>query len=57
MIERKKFFHFVLIFTELGQELTHLAHQENTLSEIFSNRQAKTLIAFCSLRALIDDAI
>jgi hypothetical protein len=29
------FFHVVLIFTELGQDLTHLAHKENTQSEIF----------------------
>jgi hypothetical protein len=36
-IERKdlKFFHVVLIFTGLGQDLTHLAHKENTHNEIF----------------------
>jgi hypothetical protein len=31
----------VLIFTGLRQDLTHLAHKENTQSEIFSVRQAK----------------
>ncbi len=35
------------IFTELGQDLTHLAHKENT-----QNRR-KILIAFCSLGVLI----
>jgi hypothetical protein len=30
-----KFFHVVLIFAGLGQDLTHLAHKENTHSEIF----------------------
>jgi hypothetical protein len=36
-IERKKleFFNVVQIFTELGKDLTHLAHKENTQSEIF----------------------
>jgi hypothetical protein len=35
--ERKdlKLFHVVPIFTELGQDLTHLAHKENTQSDIF----------------------
>jgi hypothetical protein len=28
------FFHVVLIFTDLGQDLTHLALKENTQSEI-----------------------
>jgi hypothetical protein len=36
------FFHVLLIFTEVEQDLTHLAHKENTESEFF-----------CSLRALI----
>jgi hypothetical protein len=54
-IERKdpKFFHFVLIFTGLGQDLSHLAHKENTQSEIFLFCRLKFLIAFCSLTALI----
>jgi hypothetical protein len=30
-----KFVHVVPIFTELGQDLTHLAHKKNTQSEIF----------------------
>ncbi len=36
-IKRKnpKFFRVVRIFTELEQNLTHLAHKENTQSEIF----------------------
>jgi hypothetical protein len=50
-----KFFHVVLIFTELGQDLTHLAHTENTQSKILV--RLKILTAFCSLRALILDAI
>ncbi len=33
------FFHVVLIFIVLGQDLSHLAHKENTHSEIFSVRQ------------------
>jgi hypothetical protein len=36
-----KFFHVVLIFTGLGQDLTHLAHKENTHREKFSVSQAK----------------
>jgi hypothetical protein len=54
-IERKylKFFHVVPIFTELGQDLTHLAHKENMQSNIFLWDRLKILIAFCSLRALI----
>jgi hypothetical protein len=54
-IERKdlKFFHVVLIFTGLGQDLTHLALKENTYSEIFLLVRLKILIAFCSLTALI----
>jgi hypothetical protein len=41
--DRKKevFFHVLLIFIELGQELTHFAHKENTQSKNFSVRQAK----------------
>jgi hypothetical protein len=46
------FFHVVLIFIELGQYLTHLAQKENTQSEIFLLGRLKSLIAFCSLRAL-----
>jgi hypothetical protein len=44
------FFHVVLIYPGLGQDLTHLAHKENTHNEIFL--QAKKFIAFCSLTAL-----
>jgi hypothetical protein len=47
------FFHVVLIFTGLGQDLTHLAHKGNTRSEIFLLRRQQILIAFCSLTALI----
>jgi hypothetical protein len=37
-----KIFHVVLlIITELGQNLTHLAHKANTQSESFEIRQAK----------------
>ncbi len=39
-----KFFHAVLIFTGLGQDLTHLAHKENTHSEIFLLGKLKILI-------------
>ncbi len=46
-IERKDLnffsFHVVLIFTRLGQDLTHFAHKEITQSENFSVRQAKNL--------------
>ncbi len=54
-IERKdlNFFHVMLIFTGLGQDLTHLAYKENTHSEIFMLGRIKILIAFCSLTALI----
>jgi hypothetical protein len=45
------FFHVVIIFTELEQDLTHLAHKENTQSEIFLLFGQKILITFCSLRA------
>jgi hypothetical protein len=41
-IERKdlNFFHVVLIFTGLGQDISELAHKENTNCEIFlSGRQ------------------
>jgi hypothetical protein len=48
------FFHVVPIFTELEQDLTHLAHtQENTQSDIFLRDRRKILLAFCSLGALI----
>jgi hypothetical protein len=47
-----KFLHVVPIFTELGQDLTHLAHTENTQSDIFLWDRGKILIAFCSLGAL-----
>ncbi len=43
----------MLVFTELGQDLTHLAQNENTQSEIFLLGRLKVLIAFFSLRALI----
>jgi hypothetical protein len=44
-----KFFHVVLIFTELWQDLNHLAQKENTQSEIFQLCRLKILTAFCSL--------
>ncbi len=53
-IERGSYiFSCCVIFTELGQDLTHLAHKENTQSEIFLLLLfgQKILIAFCSLRA------
>jgi hypothetical protein len=46
------FFHVVPMFTELGQDLTHLAHKENTQSDIFLWDRRKIVIAFCSLGAL-----
>jgi hypothetical protein len=54
-IERKNlnFFHFVLIFTGLWQDLTHLAHKESKASEIFLLGRLKLLFALCSLLALI----
>jgi hypothetical protein len=54
-IERKdlNFFHVVLVFTGLGQDLSHLALKENTHSEIFLLGRLKFLIAFRSLTALI----
>ncbi len=52
-IETKYFFHVVLIFAGLGQDLTNLAHNENTQSEIFLLGRLKIVIAFCSLTALI----
>jgi hypothetical protein len=54
-IERKdpKFFHVVLIFTGLGQDIIHLAHKKNTHSEIFLLGRLKCLIASSSLTALI----
>ncbi len=42
----------MLIFTGLEQDLTHLAHKENTHSEIFLLGRLTILIAFCSLKAL-----
>ncbi len=55
MIERKdlKFFHVVLISTGLGQDLIHLAHKENTNSEILLLGRLNFLVAICSLTALI----
>jgi hypothetical protein len=44
-----EFFHVVPIFTELGQDLTHLAHKENTHSDIFLWDRLRILNAFCSL--------
>ncbi len=41
------------IFTELRQDLTHLAHKDNTQSGIFLWDRLKILTAFCSLGALI----
>jgi hypothetical protein len=35
------FFHVVLIFTGLRQDVNHFAQKENTQSEIFFARQAK----------------
>jgi hypothetical protein len=55
-IERKDlmfFFHFVLILTGLGQDLTHLSHMENTESEIFLFGRLRSLIKFGFLRDLI----
>jgi hypothetical protein len=54
--DRKKksnFFHVVPIFTELGQDLTHLAHKGNTQSDFFLCDRLKLFITFCSLGALI----
>jgi hypothetical protein len=51
------FFHVVLIFTGLGQDLTYLAHKVNTHSDIFLLGRLKILIGFCSLTALILSAI
>jgi hypothetical protein len=48
-IERKDLTFFsccALIFTGLGQDLTHLAHKENTQSDIFLLRRLKILVAF-----------
>ncbi len=47
------FFHVVPKFTELGQDLTDLAHKENTQSDIILWDRLEFLIAFCSLGALI----
>jgi hypothetical protein len=46
-------FMFVQIFTELGQVLMHLAHKENTQSDIFLWDRRNFFIAFYSLGALI----
>ncbi len=55
--DRKKgsliFSQVVPIFTELGKDLTHLAHKENTQSDIFLWDRRKFLIAFRSLGAII----
>jgi hypothetical protein len=54
--ERRKelnFFHVVPIFPELGQDLTQLAHTENTQSDIFLWDRRKIVIALCTLGALI----
>jgi hypothetical protein len=51
------FFHLVLKFTGLRQDITHLAQKENTQSEIFLLGRLKILIAFSSLTTLIQDAI
>ncbi len=48
-----KFFHVVPIFTELGVDLTHLAHKENTQSDVFLWNRRNFFTVFCSLRALI----
>jgi hypothetical protein len=42
--------HVVQIFTELGQDLAHLAHKKNTQSESFLWGRLRIKIAFCSLR-------
>ncbi len=54
-IERKglNFFHVVSIFTELGEGLTHLAHNENTQSDNFLWDRRKFFMAFCFLWALV----
>ncbi len=49
----QKNFHVLPIFTELGQDLTHLAHTENTQTDIFLWDRRKIEIAFFSLKALI----
>jgi hypothetical protein len=51
------FFHVVLIFTGLGQDITHLAHKENTHSEIFLLGRLTILIAFSSLTRYGSDII
>jgi hypothetical protein len=38
------FVHVVPVFTELEQDLTHLAHKENTQSDIFLWDRIKVLI-------------
>jgi|LakMenEpi03Aug12_release.lakeMendotaPanAssembly.Ray.scaffolds.fasta_scaffold1309048_2 hypothetical protein len=50
---KKYFFHVMPIFTEFGGELTPLAHEENTQSDIFLWDRQTFFIAFCSLGALI----
>jgi hypothetical protein len=52
-IQGRKKDHVVPIFTELGQDLIHLAHKENMQSNIFLWDRLKIFIAFCSLGALI----
>jgi hypothetical protein len=58
-IERKdlNFFHVLLIFTGLGQDLTHLVHKENTHSKVFLLGRLKSFIGSCSHTALIQDAM
>jgi hypothetical protein len=52
LIKDLKFFLAVLIFTGIGQDLTHFAHKENTRSQNFSVRQTKNVNCICSLTAL-----
>ncbi len=47
----------MLKFIGLGQDFTHFAHKENKHSEIILLGRLKMLIVFCSLTALIKDAI
>ncbi len=43
----------MLIFNGLGQDLTHLAHKENTHSELFVLGRLKNFVAFYSPTALV----
>jgi hypothetical protein len=47
------FFQLVLIFTSLGQDITHLPHKENMHTEIFLLGRLKIVIRFSSLTALV----